>query len=88
LLGNIRRLEALQLFGELGRNSDICVDWFGNGPKASWLRVNASDLERDNIFGQGFLPDAALLERLKRYPLMILPSGSLGPDDPNVVSLD
>lgn len=30
------------------------------------------------------MPDAELLERLKRYPLMIVPSGSLGPDDPNV----
>ena len=84
LLGNIWRPETLQLFRELIRNSDICVDWFGNGPKASWLRVNASDLEKDNIFCQGFLPDTALLERLKRYPLMIVPSGSLGPDDPNV----
>ena len=84
LLGNIWRPETLQLFRELVRNSDVCVDWFGNGPKASWLRVNPSDLEKDNIFCQGFLPDAALLERLKQYPMMLVPSGSLGPDDPNV----
>ena len=84
LLGNIWRLETFQLFRELVRNSDTCVDWFGNGPQASWLNTNTSDLERGNIFCQGFLPDAVLLERLKRYPLMIVPSGSLGPDDPNV----
>jgi hypothetical protein len=84
LLGNIWRAETMERFRELVRNSDICVDWFGNGPKASWLAVNASELEKDNIFCQGFLPDAALLESLKQYPLMIVPSGSLGPDDPNV----
>jgi hypothetical protein len=84
LLGNIWRLETLQLFRELIRKSDISVDWFGNGPKASWLRVNAGELERDNIFCQGFLPDTELLQRLKRYPMMIVPSGSLGSDDPNI----
>jgi hypothetical protein len=84
LLGNVWRVETLQIFRELIRKSDICVDWFGNGPKASWLRVDAGELEKDNIFCQGFLADAELLDRLKRYPLMIVPSGSLGPDDPNV----
>ncbi len=84
LLGNIWRLETFQLFRELVRNSNTCVDWFGNGPKASWLQVNASELEKDNIFCQGFLPDGALLGRLRQYPFMIVPSGSLGPDDPNV----
>ena len=60
--------------------------WIGSEtvPKASWLDTNAGDLEKGNIFCQGFLPDTALLERLKRYPFMIVPSGSMGPDDPNV----
>ena len=84
LLGNIWRAETYHLFRRLVRNSGICVDWFGNGPKASWLQANASDLEKDNIFCQGFLPDGALLGRLRQYPFMIVPSGSLGPDDPNV----
>jgi len=40
LLGNIWRLETFHLFRELVRNSDTCVDWFGNGPQASWLDTN------------------------------------------------
>jgi hypothetical protein len=84
LLGNIWRVETLQRFRELVRNSGLCVDWFGNGPKASWLGVSAKDLEQDKIFCQGFLPDAALLQSLERYPFMIVPSGSLGADDPNL----
>jgi hypothetical protein len=84
LLGNIWRIETLQRFRELVRNCGLPVDWFGSGPKASWLRVTARDLEKDNIFCQGFLPDAALLQCLQRYPFMIVPSGSLGTDDPNL----
>src|SRR5260370_1078463 len=84
LLGNIWRSETFKLFRKLIGNSDLRVDWFGNGPQASWLRGDAANLENDNIFCQGYLPDAALVERLKGYPFMIMPSGSLGPDDPNV----
>lgn len=84
LLGNIWRPQILHVFRQLVRNSGICVDWFGNGPLASWLNTNAADLEKENIFCQGFLPDSALLGRLRQYPFMIVPSGSMGPDDPNV----
>jgi hypothetical protein len=84
LLGNIWRIETLRRFRELIRKSDLRVDWFGNGPKAPWLQVTARDLEKDNIYCQGFLPDASLLRRLQGYPFMIVPSGTLGPDDPNL----
>ena len=84
LLGNIWRPEAFKIFRKLVGNSDLRVDWFGKGPQASWLNAHATDLEKGNIFCQGFLPDIVLLERLKQYPFMIVPSGSLGPDDPNV----
>jgi hypothetical protein len=83
LLGNIWRQDTFRLFRELVRSSGLRVDWFGNGPKASWLQANAVELETENIFCQGFLPDASLLQRLRDYPFMIVPSGSLGPDDPN-----
>jgi hypothetical protein len=84
LLGNIWRVETFRIFRKLVRDSDIRVDWFGNGPKASWLNVDSEELQRDNFFCPGYLEDNALLERLRDYAFMIVPSGSLGPDDPNV----
>jgi hypothetical protein len=84
LLGNIWRPETFRLFRQLIRDSDLRVDWFGNGPRASWLNTNAADLKKDHIFCPGFLPDTELLQRLREYPFMIVPSGSLGPEDPNV----
>jgi hypothetical protein len=52
------------------------IDWFGNN-KSPWLNFSAKNLALAGIKAHGILPEAQLARRLKQYPFVIVPAGTL-----------
>lgn len=83
MIGNVWTAARFRDLRTLAREAGATIDWYGNGPKASWIEGNPDDWEADGIRCLGFLPDDDLIAALASYPFIIVPSGTLGPDDDN-----
>lgn len=81
MIGNIWTANRLEQLRGLLRATGIRIDWYGNGPKASWLSGTAEQWEQDNLFCMGFLPEDDLVASLASYAFLIVPSGTLAADD-------
>jgi hypothetical protein len=84
LTGNFWRKATFDKFCALIRRTGVQVDWFGKGPSASWLETDPGRLAEIGIHCTGFLPAPEFVSRLRQYPVMIVPSGSLDSDDGNL----
>lgn len=74
---------SLQWFNNLCfslNNSDIELDWFGNS-QYFWLNDSESELHQKGLYPQGLCPEDSLAEKLKDYPFVIVPSGTLDERD-------
>jgi len=74
---------SLQWFNNLCfslQNSGIELDWFGKS-QYYWLTDSESDLHQKGLYPQGFCPEDFLAEKLKDYPFVIVPSGTLDERD-------
>jgi hypothetical protein len=84
LTGNFWRKATFDRFCALIRRTGVQVDWFGKGPLASWLEADPKHLTEIGIHCAGYLPASEFVARLRQYPVMIVPSGSLDSDDGNL----
>jgi hypothetical protein len=84
LTGNFWRKATFDKFCALIRRTGVQVDWFGKGPSASWLEADPEHLAEIGIHCAGFLPVPEFVTRLRQYPVMVVPSGSLDSDDGNL----
>ena len=84
LTGNFWRKATFDRFCALIRPTGVQVDWFGKGPSASWLEADPKHLTEIGIHCAGYLPASQFVTRLRQYPVMIVPSGSLDSDDGNL----
>ena len=84
LTGNFWRKATFEKFCALIGRTGVQIDWFGKGPSASWLEANPERLAEIGIHCLGFLPAPEFVTRLRRYPVMIVPSGSLDSEDGNL----
>ena len=80
LIGNVWSQKWLERLRTALKSSGLKVHWYGN-TNATWLNYSAEQLAADGIQTMGFLPEAELLARLKKYPYAIIPSGSLDEHD-------
>lgn len=83
MIGNVWTARRFARLRELLRSSGLHLDWYGNGPKASWLTGTPEEWEADNIRCMGFYPEEDLVATLASYPFILVPSGSLDADDDN-----
>jgi len=83
MIGNVWTARRFTQLRELTRSANLTVDWYGNGPQASWLTGTPEEWEADNIFCRGFLPEEDLVAALASYPFVLVPSGGLDADDDN-----
>ncbi len=83
MIGNVWRADTLRRLRSLVAGSGLGLDWFGNGSQASWLDAEPEALAADGVRVQGFVPDGELLPRLRQYPALVVPSGSLDEEDDN-----
>jgi hypothetical protein len=84
LTGNFWRKTIFEKFCGLIGRTGAQVDWFGKGPSASWLEADPDRLTETGIHCAGFLPAPDFVRRLRGYPVMIVPSGSLDFEDGNL----
>jgi hypothetical protein len=84
LTGNFWRKATFEKFCGLIGRTGVDVDWFGKGPSVSWLKADPDWLTQIGIHYAGFLLTAEFIGRLRGYPLMIVPSGSLDSEDGNL----
>ena len=61
-------------------NTGIELDWFGNS-RYFWLTVSEAELQRKGLYPQGLCPEELLAEKLKSYPFVIVPTGTLDDRD-------
>ncbi len=56
------------------------IDWYGN-TKYVWLEESTEELRKQGINPQGLVPEAQLAKKLKNYPYVIVPTGTLDARD-------
>lgn len=83
MIGNVWTAASFQRLRDLLKSSGLQLDWYGNGPKATWLPGTPEEWESDNIRCMGFYPEEDLVASLASYPFILVPSGSLDTDDDN-----
>ncbi len=83
MIGNVWTAQQFGQLRQLLRSNGLHLDWYGNGPHASWLPGTPAEWEEDNIRCMGFLPEEDLIANLAAYPFVVVPSGSLDEYDDN-----
>ena len=83
MIGNVWTAQQFGQLRHLLRSNGLHLDWYGNGPQASWLQGTPAQWEEDNIRCMGYLPEEDLIANLAAYPFVVVPSGSLDQHDDN-----
>jgi hypothetical protein len=83
MIGNVWTAQRLTQLRALLRETGLGLDWYGNGPHASWLTGSPAEWEPDGIRCLGFLSEADLVAALASYPFVVIPSGDLDGTDDN-----
>lgn len=83
MIGNVWTAQQFAQLRELLRVNGLQLDWYGNGPYATWLPGPPAEWESDNIRCMGYLPEEDLIANLAGYPFVVVPSGSLDQHDDN-----
>jgi hypothetical protein len=84
MIGNVWTAQRFEQLRRAARESGLHLDWYGNGPAAKWLKGAPEEWEADNIRCMGYLPEEDLVAALASYPFIVVPSGSMDPDDDNL----
>ena len=80
ILGSIWSQSWLDRLKQTLTEARLVCDWYGNN-KAPYLQTTDKELMEAGINAQGLVPEDVLAERLKSYPYVIVPSGSLDERD-------
>ena len=83
MIGNVWTARRFDELRALLRATGLHLDWYGNGPKATWLPGTPEEWEADHIRCLGFLPEEDLVASLASYPFVLVPSGNLDAEDDN-----
>ncbi len=80
LLGSIW---SQQWFSDLccsTKKAGVQLDWYGNS-KYYWLTESEQELQAKGIYPQGLFPEDKLVEKLKEYPFVVVPTGTMDERD-------
>lgn len=83
IFGNIWSAQWLNLLRTMTRETGEKIDWYGN-TGADWNFSDREQLSDDGIIERGFLPtEAEVVEVLRKYAYVVVPSGTLDHRDDN-----
>jgi hypothetical protein len=86
ILGNIWSPKWLELLRTMTRETGLKLDWYGN-TGADWYFNDRQKLGNDGIIECGFLPtEAEVVETLRNYAYIVVPSGMLDSYDDNLAT--
>ena len=80
LVGSIWSLQWFNNICNVLESSDIELDWFGNS-KYNWLTLSEAEIQLKGLYPQGICPEDQLAKKLKAYPYVIVPTGTLDERD-------
>ncbi len=80
LLGSIWSQKWFSDLCNSTQNAGIQLDWYGNS-KYYWLTESDEDLQAKGIYPQGLFPEDRLVEKLKEYPFVVVPTGTMDERD-------
>jgi len=80
LVGSVWSLQWFKNLCNSLQGAEISLDWFGNS-QYYWLSDTDSELNQKGLFPQGILVENRLAEKLKDYPFVVVPTGTLDDRD-------
>ncbi len=86
IFGNIGSSKWLKLLRTMTRATKVQLDWYGNAAASGYVS-DRQKLSSDGIIDRGFLPtEAEVVEALKKYAYVVVPSGTLDLRDDNLAT--
>ncbi len=80
LIGSIWSRQWFNALCESVKGAGVKLDWFGNS-QYYWLTESEEELNAKGIYPQGLFPEDQLVEKLKGYPFVVVPTGTLDERD-------
>lgn len=80
LVGSIWSLQWFNNICHSLNNTGIELDWYGNS-EYYWLTDSETVLHQKGLFPKGICPEDILSENLKKYPFVVVPTGTLDERD-------
>jgi hypothetical protein len=80
LIGSIWSKRWFEMLQQAAQGAEIRLDWFGHN-QYYWLKESLESIQQKGITSHGILPEPELAERLKHYPYVIVPTGTLDERD-------
>jgi hypothetical protein len=79
-IGSIWSQQWFNALSESINGAGVRLDWFGN-TQYYWLNESHQELQARGLYPQGLYPEDQLAEKLKDYPFVIVPTGTLDERD-------
>jgi len=80
LVGSLWSQQWFNSLCDILQASGLELDWFGNS-QYFWLTDTELELQQKGLYPQGICPEDLLAEKLKDYPFVIVPTGTLDDRD-------
>jgi hypothetical protein len=80
LLGSIWSKQWFDMLCASTKGAGIQLDWYGN-TQYPWMTVEAEETQQWGINPCGLLPEEELVEKLKRYAFVVVPTGTMDSRD-------
>jgi FkbM family methyltransferase len=80
LLGSIWSQQWFSDLCQSVKKAGVQLDWYGNS-KYYWLTESEQELQGKGIYPQGLFPEDKLVEKLKEYPFVVVPTGTMDERD-------
>jgi hypothetical protein len=86
IFGNIGSSKCLKLLRTMTKATKVQLDWYGNAAASGYVS-DRQKLSSDGIIDGGFLPtETEVVEALKMYAYLVVPSGTLDLRDDNLAT--
>ncbi len=80
LIGSIWSRKWLDLLCNAFSKTGVSIDWYGNH-NYDWLSTTKEEIQKRGLNPKGLLEEKELVKRLKQYPYLIVPTGTLDKRD-------
>ena len=80
LIGSIWSRKWLDLLCDAFSKTGVSIDWYGNH-NYNWLSTTKEEIQNRGLIPKGLLDEKELVKRLKQYPYLIVPTGTLDKRD-------
>ncbi len=81
LVGNIWSEKWFEMICHAVGGAGKYLDWYGAYTQYPWLRLSTAEIRERGLNPLGLYPEAELVKRLKNYPYIVVPTGTLDEQD-------